>query len=78
MTINSCFSNGSFAMNKPNTKIKRWGIVVVQSLPPPTMSKQERFCITMFSNIKNIIKENHSLPFMMSIPQTIFVWQYYT
>ena len=26
--------------------------------------------------IKNIIKENHSLPFMMSIPQTIFVWQY--
>ncbi len=32
--INSCFSNGSFAMNKPNTKIKRWGIVVVQSLTP--------------------------------------------
>lgn len=34
MTINSCFSNGSFVMNKPNTEIKRWGIVVVQSLNP--------------------------------------------
>lgn len=34
MTINSCFSNGSFVMNKPNTKIKRWGIVEVQSLSP--------------------------------------------
>ena len=34
MIINSCFSNGSFVMNKPNTEIKRWGIVVVQSLNP--------------------------------------------
>lgn len=34
MTINSCFSNGSFVMNKPNTEIKRWGIVVAQSLNP--------------------------------------------
>ena len=34
MTINSYFSNGSFAMNKPDTEIKRWGIVVIQSLNP--------------------------------------------
>ena len=34
MTINSYFSNGNFVMNKPNTEIKRWGIVVVQSLNP--------------------------------------------
>ena len=34
MTINSYFSNGSFAMNKPNTEIKRWDIVVIQSLNP--------------------------------------------
>ena len=41
MIINSCFSNGSFAMNKPNTEIKRWGIVVVQSLNPKDVKTGE-------------------------------------
>lgn len=41
MIINSCFSNGSFVMNKPNKEIKRWGIVVIQSLNPDDVKTGE-------------------------------------
>lgn len=64
-------------MNKPDTKIKRWGIVVVQSLPPNDVKTGELLYHDVLQ-YKEYHKENHSLPFMMSIPLMISVWQYWT
>lgn len=41
MTINSYFSNGSFAMNKPDIEIKRWGSFAVQALLPKDVRTEE-------------------------------------
>ena len=53
MTINSYFSNGNFVMNKPNTEIKRWGIVVVQSLNPNDVKTGENLYHDVLQYLKS-------------------------
>lgn len=77
MTINSYFSNGSFAMNKPDTEIKRCGIVVIQSLYPNDVKTGEILYHDVLQ-YKEYHKRESFHPFMMSIPQMISIWQYRT